>query len=309
MEGWTPNATNAPTFSPHGRLSPKRPFTGGRITEKDVLSLCEAAEMASRHAGTEVTKGDFIRAAARAEITLKVVCPRAAVMRSLLPGGQNLPIPSGGLVNLPWSAAQGLAATGTARWRTIDGVRTANELGPPMSLLFEGQIGFFDEWALAPDEPDLVATREDCRVSGVYVMALADAFLDARLGPSEPGTLDAAPETKTATMVSKRPTTPPPLPTPKIADAFDGIADATAEQWRKRLGDVGNHRWLLAARAEAAVPPAAATWWPIILAKLLLEREPPTHDSLNRKFLHEPALKPWLTDWQELRRERNAFGD
>lgn len=51
-----------------------------------------------------------------------------------------------------------------------------------MSLLFEGQIGFFDEWALAPDEPDLVATREDCRVSGVYVMALADAFLDAAPG-------------------------------------------------------------------------------------------------------------------------------
>ena len=193
MEGWTPNATHAPTFSPHGRLSPKRPFTGGRITEKDVLSLCEAAEMASRHAGTEVTEGDFIRAAARAEITLKVVCPRAAVMLPQLPGGQNLPIPSGGLVNLPWGGAQGLAATGTARWRTIAGARTANELGPPMSLMCEGQIGFFDEWALAPDEPDLVATREDCRVSGVYVMALADAFLDARLGPSEPGTFDAAP--------------------------------------------------------------------------------------------------------------------
>lgn len=309
MEGWTPHATNAPKFSPYGRLSPKRPFTGGRITEKDVLSLREAAEMASRHAGTEVTEGDFIRAAARAEITLKVLSPRAVVMLPLLPRGKNLPIPSGGLVNLPWSAAQGLAATGTARWRTIDGVRTANELGPPMSLMFEGQIGFFDEWALAPDEPDLVATREDCRVSAVYVMALADAFLDARLGPSEPGTFDAAADTKTPTGESKLPSTPPPLTTAQIADAFDGVADATAKRWRKRLGDVGNHQWVLPARAEPGKAPAPAKWWPISLAELVLKRDAQTHDSLNRKFLHEPALKPWLTGWQELRRERNAFGD
>lgn len=197
-----PNATTAPRFSPHARLSPRRQFTGGRITKTDWLGLREAADMASRHARTEVTEGDFIRAAARAEITLAVVCPRAVVMLPLTPEVSERRIPCGGLVNLPWSAAQGLAATGTARWRTIDGVRAASELGPPMSVMCAGQVGYFDQWALALGEPDLEATSDDCRVRGDCVMALADAVLDAGRETSQPsntcGTSRAlAPEAET----------------------------------------------------------------------------------------------------------------
>ena len=106
--------------------------------------------------------------------------------------------------------------------------------------------------------------------------------------------------------VSKE-TTPPPLTTPDIADAFDGIDGQTAKQWRDKLGDVNNHRWLIKARAQTAKAPKPATWLPIKFAELLLAREA-SIDSLNRAFVNAPKLKPWLPLWQEKRRERNAFG-
>ena len=100
---------------------------------------------------------------------------------------------------------------------------------------------------------------------------------------------------------------PPPLTTPDIADAFDGINETTATQWRNWLGDVNNHEWLLPARAVKASTPKSATWWPLVFASLLLERKA-SGDSLNRAFLTMPMLKPRLKLWQEQRRERNAFG-
>ena len=102
-------------------------------------------------------------------------------------------------------------------------------------------------------------------------------------------------------------TTPPPLTTPDIADAFDGIDGQTAQQWRDKLGDVNNHQWLIEARAQKAPAPRPATWWPIKLAELLRTRDA-TDESLNRAFATAPKLKPWLPLWQEKRRERNAFG-
>jgi len=102
-------------------------------------------------------------------------------------------------------------------------------------------------------------------------------------------------------------TTPPPLTTPDIADAFDGIDGQTAKQWRDKLGDVNNHQWLIDAQAQKATAPKPATWWPIKFAELLRTRDA-TDESLNRAFLTAPKLKPWLPLWQEKRRERNAFG-
>ena len=96
------------------------------------------------------------------------------------------------------------------------------------------------------------------------------------------------------------------MATGELSDAFDGIMDVTAQQWRKRLGDLSNHPWLKPARATQAAAPNPATWWPLKFAELLLERNA-NPESLNRAFL-TPKLKPWLTDWQEVRRERNAFG-
>ena len=100
---------------------------------------------------------------------------------------------------------------------------------------------------------------------------------------------------------------PPPLTTPEVADAFDGVNVQTAKQWRDKLGDVNNHQWLLPARAAKGAAPTPATWWPVLLAELLIKRGA-TAESLNRAFLVEPKLKPWLPHWQEKRRERNAFG-
>ena len=102
-------------------------------------------------------------------------------------------------------------------------------------------------------------------------------------------------------------TTPPPLTTPDIADAFDDIGGQTAQQWRDKLGDVNNHQWLIEARAEKRTAPKPTTWWPIKFAELLLAREA-SAESLNRAFSTAPKLKPWLSVWQERRRERNAFG-
>ena len=102
-------------------------------------------------------------------------------------------------------------------------------------------------------------------------------------------------------------TTPPPLTTPEIADAFDGVDGKTAKQWRGKLGDVNNHQWLIEARAQKAPAPRPATWWPIAFAELLLARGA-SDESLYRAFVAAPKLKPWLALWQEKRRDRNAFG-
>ena len=121
-----------------------------------------------------------------------------------------------------------------------------------------------------------------------------------------PGPFPRASEAAEPVPVNKA-TTPPPLTTPEIADAFDGIDGQTAKQWRDKLGDVNNHRWLIKARAQTAKAPKPATWLPIKFAELLLAREA-SIDSLNRAFVNAPKLKPWLPLWQEKRRERNAFG-
>jgi hypothetical protein len=106
---------------------------------------------------------------------------------------------------------------------------------------------------------------------------------------------------------------PPALTTPGISEAFDGITERSAKQWRDMLGDVKNHQWVMPARVEAGKAPNPSRWCPLTLARILLERVPsperePCTESLNRRFLNEPALKPWLAAWQEDRRQRNAFG-
>lgn len=97
------------------------------------------------------------------------------------------------------------------------------------------------------------------------------------------------------------------LKTGELAEAFDGIDGVGADKWRQWLGDLKNHSWLKPARATIGMAPNPATWWPLKFAELLLERGRPA-DSLNRAFLTVQALKPWLHDWQEARRERDAFG-
>ena len=98
-----------------------------------------------------------------------------------------------------------------------------------------------------------------------------------------------------------------PLTTPEMAEAFDGICECDSAQWKRKLGDVNNHGWVLPARTAKGIAPKPSTWEPIVFA-CLLEKRDATLESLNKKFLKEPRLKPWLHDWQEKRREKNAFG-
>ena len=149
------------------------------------------------------------------------------------------------------------------------------------------------EWSGLPPELVTMATvPPDATPRGVKALAI---------GPDEP-----APTLGTLSEPVKK-QEPPPLTTPEIADAFDGINETTATQWRKWLGDVNNHEWLLPARAVKASAPKSATWCPLVFAGLLLERKASV-DSLNRAFVTNPRLKPWLKIWQEQKRERNAFG-
>ena len=60
------------------RLTPRTPWAGGRMVDTDVLTLAEAASMATKHAGEPVTIGDFLRAAGRGEITLRAIVHTAA---------------------------------------------------------------------------------------------------------------------------------------------------------------------------------------------------------------------------------------
>jgi hypothetical protein len=138
--------------------------------------------------------------------------------------------------------------------------------------------------------------------AGLY--GLPVELLDAVPLGGAPSAADSDSLTKVANTAEGQ--TPPPLTTPELADAFDGVDGQTAQQWRRKLGDVKNHKWLLPARHEPATAPNAATWWPLLFAELLLARDV-SAESLNRVFMTR-KLKPWLLLWQEKRRERNAFG-
>ncbi|MBC9070948.1 hypothetical protein IAI53_03135 [Thauera sp. CAU 1555] len=175
------------------RLEPCRPWRGGRITDTDPLTLNEAAREASRHAGTEVTAADFLRAAARGEITLRaIVHSRAKVQKH--DGGiycnQGEPtentVPKGAIPTLPIVACQQLAATGRASWRTFEGCE-----------LIDGMVCRFDKAWLADGEPDFETVLDDCRVIGFDVHALADAFAtdEEPTAPSATPTETAEPAT------------------------------------------------------------------------------------------------------------------
>lgn len=154
------------------RLEPVNPWRGGRITETDVLGLPEAAAMASKHAGQQVTIQDILRAASRGEIPLRAIVHRSAktVPCKLgdLPMNDGKPVPQGSIPTLPVSACQALANTGRAEWRTFEWFAEV----PAGS----GVDARFDRWQLAPGEPDFITTPDDCRVTGRDLHALADAF-------------------------------------------------------------------------------------------------------------------------------------
>ena len=168
-----------PMFS---RLEPRTPWAGGRMVDTDVLTLAEAASMATKHAGEPVTIGDFLRAAARGEITLRAIVHTAAKVQKhdggiYCNGGQENEnrVPAGAIATLPLTACQHLAAAGRASWRTFDGFE-----------LVEGVLQRYTKGELVAGEPDFETVPDDCRVMGYDVHALADEYTAPEAAQAEP---------------------------------------------------------------------------------------------------------------------------
>jgi len=151
------------------RLEPRTPWTGGRVTETDVLTLADAASMATSHARQAVTTGDILRAAGRGEIPLMAIVNRAAKTQPCRDGDMYLTVPNGSIQALPLEACKALANVGRASWRSFEWFESVEA--------FKGTICRFKRWQLTDDEPDLETTQDDCRVTGRDIHALADEFL------------------------------------------------------------------------------------------------------------------------------------
>lgn len=275
-----------------GRLEPVTGWSGGRITDIDVLPLEEAARMATKHAGQEVTPADFLRAAGRGEITLHAVVHRTARVRARDGGvycnrgqpNENI-VPAGCIAILPLTACKHLADAGRASWRTFDG---RGEI--------EGVPVRYAKGMLDDAEPDFETLPTDCRVTGYNVRALADAFID------EPTTLQpqaATPAPVVAECANDAPVDG--ITTAQVAAIFDGIK-YRAENWTRRLSDT---KWLEPAKvALGAQGGASSLWNPATLARLIHGKErgtakQKTLEALNRKFKSKPVLAPWRTAWDE----------
>ena len=168
-----------PMFS---RLEPRTPWAGGRMVDTDVLTQAEAASMATKHAGEPVTIGDFLRAAARGEITLRAIVHTAAKVQKhdggiYCNGGQENEnrVPAGAIATLPLTACQHLAAAGRASWRTFDGFE-----------LVEGVLQRYTKGHVVAGEPDFETVPDDCRVVGYDVHALADEYTAPEAAQAEP---------------------------------------------------------------------------------------------------------------------------
>ncbi|EKD98936.1 MAG: hypothetical protein ACD_23C00205G0002 [uncultured bacterium] len=164
------------------RLEPRTPWAGGRMVDTDVLTLADAASMATKHAGEPVTIGDFLRAAGRGEITLRAIVHRTAKVQKhdggiYCNGGQeneNM-VPAGAIATLPLTACQHLAAAGRASWRTFDGFE-----------MVEGVLQRYTKGLLVAGEPDFETVPDDCRVVGYDVHALADEYTAPEAQQAEP---------------------------------------------------------------------------------------------------------------------------
>ena len=90
------------------------------MADAELLTLPEAARLASKHADDEITPADFLRAAARGAILLKAVCPRNVTMRPCRPGDEPRQLVQGSKPTLPLIACELLSENGRATWRTMD---------------------------------------------------------------------------------------------------------------------------------------------------------------------------------------------
>ena len=170
--------TTSYQFPMYPRLEPRTTWKGGRISEVDVLTLPEAASMASRHAGADVTVADFLRAAGRGEIPLRAVVNRQSTMLPCRDGDGELHVPANSIPTLPIAACQALANVGEASWRHLDGHEASDAT--------DGVPCRFMRWKLPDDEEGIITVPDDCRVTGRDAHALADAFAVSEEGTPPP---------------------------------------------------------------------------------------------------------------------------
>lgn len=181
----------------HARLEPRTSaFEGGRLHETDLLSLAEAARMASKHAGNEVAPGDFLRAGARGEIRLVARCPRDATLLPTRASDEPMQAVAGAFPDLPLQACVELANSGDSEWRCIEALEPCEG--------FDGELARFERWRLPDGEPSFAVALADVRVRGRDVRALADAFRP------QPETPEAVPE-----AAESAPTKPRNSPRPR----------------------------------------------------------------------------------------------
>jgi hypothetical protein len=153
------------------RLTPRTKWTGGRITDTDTVTLKDAARFASKHAGIEVTSADFLRAAARGEILLRALAPRTVTLQPCRKSDEPLVMPKNSIPTLPLNACKALANVGQAMWRNYEDFEK-------LDTILGKEFYRFIRWELAENEPDLLTTLDDCRVTGLDVHALADAYVE-----------------------------------------------------------------------------------------------------------------------------------
>ena len=274
------------------RLTPRTPWAGGRMVDTDVLTLAEAASMATKHAGEPVTIGDFLRAAARGEITLRAIVHRTAKVQKhdggiYCNGGQENEnrVPAGAIATLPLTACQHLAAAGRASWRTFDGFK-----------MVDGVLQRYTKGHVVAGEPDFETVPDDCRVVGYDVHALADEYTTPEANQAEP---QAA-----RVVVESGNNGPLPLTTGDIAFCFDGIR-WNEQQWRKPLGD--KPKWLQSCVAIPGQRGVSETRWnPVLIAAALVHDGHAQARSIRAKFQTKPLLKDWLEAWKTY--EADNFG-
>lgn len=164
------------------RLLPVGEWRGGMLADVDLVTLEEAAQFASKHAGVDISTGDFLRACARGQIPLRAVVHRRAKVQKFDGGvlfnkgteNENI-VPAGSIPTLPKTACEHLAATGRASWRKFDGFE-----------MIDGVLQRYTKGELVAGEPDFETVPDDCRVAGYDVHALADEYTAPEARQAEP---------------------------------------------------------------------------------------------------------------------------
>lgn len=256
--------TNKYYLPMYSRLEPCQAWRGGRITHTDLLTLEEAAREACSHSGGKVGVADFLRAAARGEITLRAIVHATAKVVGFDGGifcnkgeATENTVPKGAIPTLPLVACQQLANAGRASWRTFDGFENV-----------DGEMCRFVAAMLSDDEPDFETVANDCRVIGRDVHALADAFIDTAVN-AEANALERQEKRLADRNADARHADSDSDSSAVLAALFDPVKPPQLEKMFPDSGDWSDYaerasrNGLMAAKVGRGVfnPFLAAKWW------------------------------------------------